>query len=97
MAVREEADKLFLRAPHVFTIEYLKGNVDSQPGINLISPNNFQKACALTNCSVDYTPLGSYSTYTDGTMVAYTLSLQFQEITPIYASDYVNYPHPIGF
>lgn len=97
MAVREEADKLFLKAPHVFTIQYLKGNSDSHPGINQISPNDFQKACALTNCSVDYTPLGSYSTYNDGTMVAYTLSLQFQEITPIYASDYVNYPHPIGF
>ena len=97
MAAREEQGKLFLRAPHVFTIQYLKGNISSQPGINVISPNDFQKACALTNCSVDYTPLGSYSTYTDGTMVAYTLSLQFQEITPIYASDYVNYPHPIGF
>lgn len=97
MSVREEADKLFLKAPHVFTIQYLKGNFNSQPGINQISPKDFQKACALTNCSVDYTPLGSYSTYNDGTMVAYTLSLQFQEITPIYASDYVNYPHPIGF
>lgn len=88
MAVRKETG-LFLRAPHVFTIQYLKGETN-HPGINLISPSIDKKACALTNCSVDYTPLGSYATYEDGTMVAYTLSLQFQELTPIYDSDYTD-------
>jgi hypothetical protein len=99
MAVRKETG-LFLRAPHVFTIRYLKGEIDNHPGINLISPTNDTKACALTNCSVDYTPLGSYATYEDGTMAAYTLSLQFQEITPIYDTDYAEGPaasHPIGY
>ena len=99
MAVRKETG-LFLRAPHVFTIRYLKGEIDNHPGINLISPTNDTKACALTNCSVDYTPLGSYATYEDGTMSAYTLSLQFQEITPIYDTDYAERPaasHPIGY
>ena len=96
MAVRKEQG-LFLRAPHVFTIQYMKGEVPRHPGINLISPTDDTKACALTNCSVDYTPLGSYATYEDGTMVAYTLSLQFQEITPIYDTDYKDYPHEIGF
>ena len=94
MAVRKEQG-LFLRAPHVFTIQYCKGNKEGHPGINLISPTDDTKACALTNCSVDYTPLGSYATYEDGTMVAYTLSLQFQEITPIYDTDYDD--HPIGY
>jgi hypothetical protein len=107
MAVRREQG-LFLRAPHVFTIQYLKGMKPQHPGINLISPEDNKKACALTNCSVDYTPLGSYMTNIDdpdpeknGTMVAYTLSLQFQEITPIYDTDYgpeggaTN--HPIGY
>lgn len=105
MAPRMEQDKLFLRAPHVFTIEYLKrdkgGNFITHNGINLISltkENKYTKACALTNCSVDYTPLGSYMTYTDGTMVSYTINLQFQEIEPIYDNDYVdNWNHPIGF
>jgi len=99
MAVRKETG-LFLRAPHVFTIRYLKGETDNHPGINLISPTDDTKACALTNCSVDYTPLGSYATYEDGTMVAYTLSLQFQELTPIYDTDYTQEPaasHPIGY
>lgn len=88
MAVREEKG-LFLKAPHVFKIQYEKGEGEPHPGINLISPNvRTDKACALTNCSVDYTPLGSYMTYKDGTMVAYTLSLQFQELTPILDTDY---------
>ena len=94
MAVRKEQG-LFLKAPHVFTIQYMKGEDPQHPGINLISPSDTEKACALTNCSVDYTPLGSYATYEDGTMVAYTLSLQFQELTPIYDSDYTD--HPIGY
>ena len=94
MAVRKEQG-LFLRAPHVFTIQYMKGDSENHPGINLISPSDTEKACALTNCSVDYTPLGTYATYEDGTMTAYTLSLQFQELTPIYDSDYTD--HPIGY
>ncbi len=90
MAVRKENPSLFLRAPHVFKIEYQYGKTDlPHPGINLI------KMCALTNCSVDYTPLGSYMTYQDGTMVAYTINLQFQELTPIYDTDYTD-SQPIG-
>lgn len=103
MAVREEK-KLFLKAPHVFKIQYEKGEGERHPGINLISPNvRPDKACALTNCSVDYTPLGSYMTYEDGTMVSYTLSLQFQELTPILDTDYNDiytqegYPMSIGY
>lgn len=92
MAVRREEQLLFLRSPHVFTIQYLHKQSD-HPGINRI-----KKYCALTNCSVDYTPLGSYMTYEDGTMVAYTLSLQFQEIEPIYADDYTSIPNTeIGY
>jgi hypothetical protein len=95
MAVRKEKG-IFLKAPHVFTIRYLKGEEEPHPGINVISPNSTAKACALTNCSVDYTPLGSYMTYNDGTMVSYTLNLQFQEITPIYDTDYTD-AQPIGY
>jgi hypothetical protein len=83
----KEGDSVFLRAPNVFKIQYqLNGN--PHPGLNLI------KMCALTNCSVDYTPLGSYATYNDGTMVAYSMSLSFQELTPIYDTDYDDKEEP---
>jgi hypothetical protein len=89
MAPRYNDGDLFIRAPHIFEIKYLYKNKEDHPGLNQI------KACALTNFSVDYTPLGSYMTYEDGTMVAYTLSMQFQELTPIYENDYAG--HDIGY
>lgn len=98
MAVRAE-DGLFLKAPYVFTIQYFKGS-ELHKSIGRISESPTQKACALTNCSVDYTPLGTYMTYNDkaGTMVSYTLSLQFQELTPIYDTDYKDIPEDdIGY
>lgn len=80
---------LFIKAPNIFKIEYQhKGG--KHPGINQI------KECALTNCSVDYTPLGTYMTYPEGTMVSYTMSLQFQELEPVYSRDY-NDGHAIGY
>lgn len=103
MAVRREADKIFLRAPHVFTIQYMTrssdGRLTPHQSINQITGSGNKKACALTNCSVDYTPLGSYMTYNDPqrTMVSYTISLQFTEITPIYDTDYSEADHPIGY
>jgi len=87
---------LFLKAPNIFNIEYQKGRTSKHKSINLI------KECALTNCSVDYTPLGSYMTYSDdeSTMIAYTMTLSFQELTPVYDRDYLTgegKDHPIGY
>jgi len=82
MAPIFEDGGLFLKAPNVFKIEYQYGTSSPHPGLNLI------KECALTNCSVDYTPNGTYMTYPEGTMVSYILSLQFQELEPVYSRDY---------
>lgn len=102
MAVRKDST-LFLKAPHVFTIQYLKGN-EIHPSMNLISPevSGETKAAALIACSVNYTPLGNYATYndSDGTMVSYELSMQFQEIEPLYDTDYtegLGKTHLIGY
>lgn len=63
MAPRTTKNNIFLTAPNTFLIEYkYKGPDSEHPGINKI------KECALLNCSVDYTPLGTYMTYDDGTM-----------------------------
>jgi hypothetical protein len=87
MSVQRSAGELFLVTPDIFEIEYLlKEGKDNHPYINRI------KTCALTNCSVDYTPTGSYMTFNDGAMVSYTLSLSFEELEPIYHDDY----EPLG-
>jgi hypothetical protein len=46
----------------------------------------------MTNFSVNYTPDGSYSTYADGLMTSYEISMQFTELEPIFnnSSDYPN-------
>ncbi len=51
------------------------------------------KECALTNCSVEYTPDGQYMSYDSSdiderSMTAYELSLSFNELEPIFDDDY---------
>ena len=95
MAVQRTAAELFLKAPHVFDIEYkLNGTDQIHPSLNKI------KTCALVSCSVDYTPTNSYMTFSDGrgTPVQYNLSLTFQELTPVYADEYDDENnHEIGY
>jgi hypothetical protein len=91
MAPRTVEGNIFLRAPNTFLIEYKYSGPDQEhKGINKI------KECALLNCSVDYTPLGTYMTYDDGTMVSYAMTLSFQELEPIYDKDYKD-GHSIGY
>jgi len=94
MAVKNEG--LFLKAPNVFKIQYLKG-MEVHQSINLI------KVCALLNFAVDYTPNGSYMTFGGGengdpeaSMVTYNLSMTFQEIEPIYQNDYTKFDYGDG-
>lgn len=82
MSVQRTKSNLFLSSPDVFGISYLLRESDNNPYMNRI------KICALTNCSVDYTPTGSYMTFEDGSMVSYTLNLTFEELEPIYNDDY---------
>lgn len=90
MSVRTTESNVFLKSPFVFDIKYKaydnNGALIDHPSINRI------KTCALLSCDVDYTPDGSYMTFTDGsrTMTSYQISLRFSEIDPIYSTDYTN-------
>lgn len=91
-----EEDNLFLKAPDIFKITYIYGKTsdrekNSHPGLNKF------KECALTNFSVDYTPLGSYATFEEGYMVSYNISMQFQELVPIYNTYYTDAGPTIDF
>jgi hypothetical protein len=87
MAVRRDDVGLFLQTPYVFKLSYIYSEGGEHPFLNKIKP------CALTNLNVEYTPDGSYMTYKDGSMTSYSISMQFSELTPIYADDYDT---PIG-
>ena len=80
MAPQKVPGALFLKAPNVYDIEFRSGT----------SRNRFLpkiKSCALTDCSVNYTPDGSFMAYDNDSMVAYEMSLSFQEMDPIYNND----------
>lgn len=78
--IRTES-QLFLKAPHTFQLEYLHRN---KPHSYL---NKF-KECALQSFSVNYTPENQYATFTDGAMVSYLITMQFQELEPVFNDDY---------
>jgi len=95
MSVKRTESVLLLRSPHTFAISYLSGNKE-HPYLNKF------KECALTGCGVNYTPYGSYMTYggNDKSMVAYELSLIFQELEPVFDDDYIDgdeIPTEIGY
>ena len=71
---------LFLKTPNIFIIDY-KFQGGEHPFLNKIKP------CALVDFQVQYTPNGSYSTYGDGSMTSYKMTLSFGEIAPIYANE----------
>ena len=96
MSVKRSATSLLLKAPHTFAIQYMtsiEGKTVAHPYLNRF------KECALTSCSVDYTPDGTYMTY-DGdekSMTAYRLSLSFQELEPLFDDEYGSDDDNVGF
>jgi len=72
---------LFVKAPNVFKLEYMSGG-KSHPFLHRFKP------CALTQMSVNYNGSAQYATYSDATPVHMQMTLQFQELSPIYAEDY---------
>jgi hypothetical protein len=86
MSVKRSNSVLLLKSPHTFMIKYLTSN-ERHPYLNRF------KECALTNCSVNYTPDGQYMSYDaskidERSMTAYELSLTFNELEPIFDDDY---------
>jgi len=75
------ARSLFLGTPNVFKLSYKTGNEE-------ISGLNKFKICALVNMSVVYAPDGQWASYDKGQPVSLTMSLNFQEIEPVYEDDY---------
>ena len=92
-AVQRSQSGLFMVTPNTYRLEFKKG------GAKLGTSNRHRflpriKECALTQCTVDYMPEGSYMTYDSddlsfqGSMVTYIITLSFQELDPIFNDDY---------
>lgn len=83
MSVQRTKSQIYLKTPNSFEIQYL---TDGKPHPYLPKI----KECALTDCSVNYAPDGTYMTYSgdETSMTAYDLSLQFSELEPIFNDEY---------
>ena len=86
--------RLFLKSPHTFQLSYRNSKGQDHKYLNKF------KECALASFGVNYTPNGNYSTYEDGVMTAYQMSMTYRELNPIYNDVYGNdgsLPAEIGF
>jgi hypothetical protein len=71
----------FLGTPNVFQLEY-------RSGTKVIDGVNKFKTCALTAFSCNYTPEGIWAAYDSGQPVSIVFSMSFNELEPIYDTDY---------
>ena len=82
--IRTEGN-LFLLAPHTFQVHFVHAPSDGEhPYIGKM------KECALRVFNTDYTPENNYTTLKDGFMTSYTITMEFQELEPVYNDDYTN-------
>ncbi len=84
-ALKESFDSIgyqsgFIEVPDLVKVTFMRGS-----DLNKNVPQ--YKMCALTQVDVNYTPDGAYSTTRDGRMVAYQMSLNFQETKLIFRED----------
>ena len=71
----------FISSPDIFVFEYMKGN-SPHPFLNIFKP------MVINSIAMDYTGNGTYSTFHDGTPTLMNMTLNLQELNPIYAEHY---------
>jgi len=76
------AASLFLGTPNVFKLSYKTAGNKEISGLNKF------KICALVNMNVIYAPDGQWAAYAEGQPVSVQMTLNFQEIEPVYENDY---------
>lgn len=77
----------FLGTPNIFKLEYKTNNRDGTTGQFIDGVNRF-KTCALSSFQCDYTPDGFWAAYESGQPVSTVMSMTFNELEPIYDTDY---------
>ena len=82
---KDGTSSIFIGSPHVYRIGYFTGQTR-------IKALPIHKICALTQCSVNFTPENVYQSYEDTNAVSQpvrtTMELAFTELTPLFSEDY---------
>ena len=80
----------FLGTPNVFDIHFKTAKTKDYQILDRNDSVLRIKTCACTGAAVNYTPEGMWNAYEQGQPVAITLSLRFNELEPIFDTDYDN-------
>lgn len=70
----------YIKVPDLCRVSFMRAG-----GLNANVPQ--YKVCAITGVDINYTPDGTYATSREGGMVAYQLSLSFQETKLVFRED----------
>ena len=82
MAVKKSPSNLYLKAPNTWRLAYKRPSSQDHPFLNKF------KECAMTSFTANFTPDGNYSTFDDGVMTSYDITMAFSELEPIFSNDY---------
>ena len=77
----DSGNGFFIKSPDVFILTYKKGG-SPHPFLNVFKP------MALESISMNYTAGNTYSTFHDGTPTIMQMTLQMQELNPVYSEHY---------
>ena len=80
----------FLGTPNIFDIHFKTAKVKDYEILDRNDSILRIKTCACTGAAVNYTPEGMWNAYEKGQPVAITLTLRFNELEPIFDTDYDN-------
>ena len=80
----------FLGTPNVFDIHFKTAKTKDYQILDRNDSVLRIKTCACTGAAVNYTPEGMRNAYEKGQPVAITLTLRFNELEPIFDTDYDN-------
>jgi hypothetical protein len=77
----DSGNGFFIKSPDVFILTYKKGG-GPHPFLNVFKP------MALESIGMNYTAGNTYSTFHDGTPTIMQMTLQMQELNPVYSEHY---------
>ena len=80
----------FLGAPNIFDLHFKTAKTKNYEILDRNDSVVRIKTCACTGAAVNYTPEGMWNAYEKGQPVAITLTLRFNELEPIFDTDYDN-------
>ena len=90
-AVQRTDARIFLSAPNTFQVTYHKADPGTDENTFVTREHPYigkMKECAITSVGVEYTPENNFARFESGHMTQYKLSLQMQELEPIFNNDY---------